>query len=545
MQDKLVIGMDFGTDSARGLLINPQTTEVLATAVCVYKRWSQGLYCIPEKEQYRQHPLDYMEAIDDIFTNLFVGLEPTTIKKVVAIGTNTTGSTPVAVDSNARPLALSTSFADNPNAMFVLWKDHTAKKEAMEINSLAKIWPIDYTLYSGGIYSSEWFWSKMLHVNREDENVRKHTFTWVEQSDWIPSYLAGISKASKIKRNRCAAGHKAMWNESYGGLPSAEFLCALDPTFYHFVNRFYTKTYTSDEVCGNISSYFVEKYGFDPSTIVTIGAIDAHHGAVGAGSHPYSFVKVIGTSTCDMLVIPKEDNPPIVPGICGQVDGSIDPGMIGFEAGQSAFGDIYNWYKNFLLKPIYSILEDSLTIEQQHKLEADFFDYMTKEAQQIKVAESTLVFTDFFNGRRTPDADFNLLASATGFNLATNAGQVFKALVEATAFGSKAIIDRFISCGIPIKSVIATGGIPNKSPYVVQVLADVLGCDIDVVDSNQTCALGSAIFAAVAAGVYATIADAKQVLSARILKTYTPNIDNKNIYDQLYHTYNQLTLTLT
>lgn len=543
MQDKLVIGMDFGTDSARGLLINPKTNDVLATVVCEYQRWAQGLYCIPEKEQYRQHPLDYMEAIDYIFTNLFVGLEPNSIKKVIAIGTNTTGSTPVAVDINANPLALNKSFEDNPNAMFVLWKDHTAKKEATEINNLATKWPIDYTLYSGGIYSSEWFWSKILHISRKDKEVLEHTFTWVEQSDWIPSYLVGTTKASKIKRNRCAAGHKAMWNENHGGLPSAEFLCALDPIFYHYINRFYTDTHTSDQVCGNISGAFVEKYGFDPATIVTIGAIDAHHGAVGAGSHPYSLVKVIGTSTCDMLVIPKEDNPPVVPGICGQVDGSIDPGMIGFEAGQSAFGDIYNWYKKFLLKPIYSILDDSLSLEQKHKLETNFFDYLTKEAQKLKVADSVLVFTDFFNGRRTPDADFNMLATATGLNLATNAGQVFKALVEATAFGSKAIIDRFLLCGIPIKSVIATGGIPNKSPYVVQVLSDILGCDIDVVDSNQICALGSAIFAAVAAGVYDNIADAKYVLSARIIKTYKPNIDNKDIYDQLYNKYKILTLT--
>src|SRR5690606_32273891 len=284
-------------------------------------------------------------------------------------------------------------------------------------------------------------------------------------------YLTGTQKPADIKRNRCAAGHKAMWNENHGGLPSSEFLCSLDPSFYHLVNRFYTTTYTSDEVFGKISHYFVEKYGFHPETIITVGAIDAHHGAVGSGSAPYALVKVIGTSTCDMLVVPQGDNPPLVEGICGQVDGSIDPGMIGFEAGQSAFGDIYNWFRKFLLKPVHGILGERLTMEQKQLLEEKVFGYLTKEASELTVTEEDIVFTEYYNGRRTPDADFTKEAAAYGFTLATQAGHVFTALVESTAFGSRAIIDRFREFNIPIKTVIATGGIPNKSPYVVQVLA--------------------------------------------------------------------------
>ena len=533
--------MDFGTDSARGILVNPYTGEILSKSISYFKRWAQGLYCDPSKDQYRQHPLDYMEAIDEVFAGLFQSIDPDLIKDVVAIGTNTTGSPPVAIDEHCQPLALLDGFKDNPNAMFILWKDHSAIQEADEINALAKRWPIDYTLYSGGIYSSEWFWSKILYTNRRDAQIKERAFTWVEQSDWIPTYLTGTQKPADIKRNRCAAGHKAMWNENHGGLPSSEFLCSLDPSFYHLVNRFYTTTYTSDEVFGKISPYFVEKYGFHPETIITVGAIDAHHGAVGSGSAPYALVKVIGTSTCDMLVVPQGDNPPLVEGICGQVDGSIDPGMIGFEAGQSAFGDIYNWFRKFLLKPVYSILGERLTMEQKQLLEEEVFGYLTKEASALPVTEEDLVFTDYYNGRRTPDADFTKEAAAYGFTLATHAGHVFKALVESTAFGSKAIIDRFREFNIPIKTVIATGGIPNKSPYVVQVLADVLGCAIQVVDSDQTCALGSAIFAAVVGGAYRNIEDAKTVMAAQVARTYEPDRTKQRIYDILYKRYRALT----
>ncbi len=533
--------MDFGTDSVRGILVNPYNGEILSTAVSYFKRWQQGLYCKPTEDQYRQHPLDYMEAIDEIFTGLFQNTDSTLIKQVIAIGTNTTGSTPVAVDEHCRPLALLNEFKDNPNAMFILWKDHTAIQEADEINALAKKWSVDYTRSSGGIYSSEWFWSKILHTNRKDPGVQQKAFTWLEQSDWIPTYLTGTDKPVAIKRNRCAAGHKAMWNVDHGGLPSSEFLCSLDPSFYHLVNRFYTTTHTSDEVFGTVSSYFVDKYGFSPDTVVTVGAIDAHHGAVGSGSAPYTLVKVIGTSTCDMLVVPQEDNPPLVEGICGQVDGSIDPGMIGFEAGQSAFGDIYNWFKKMMLQPVYAILNDQLTVGQKEQLDDGFFNYITKEASALPVTARDLVFTDYHNGRRTPDADFTKDAAAYGFTLATHAAHIFKALVESTAFGSRAIVDRFKAFNITIKAVIATGGIPNKSDYVVQVLSDVLGCDIQVVNSDQTCALGSAILASLAGGIYDDIGEAKQVMAAKVVKTYQPNVTNQKVYEALYERYKLLT----
>ncbi len=541
MNRQLVVGMDFGTDSARGIVVDVHSGEVLTAAVSPYIRWSKGFYCDPSCEIYRQHPLDYIEAIDNIFSSLHRELPQGTFNDIIAIGTNTTGSTPVAVDRTGSPLSLLKGFENNPNAMFVLWKDHSATNEAIEINNLSKSWPIDYTAYSGGIYSSEWFWSKVLHICRIDSDVLTNTYTWVEQSDWIPNYLIGNSDAKVIQRNRCAAGHKAMWNEDHGGLPSKSFLSTLDPLLDNFANQFYIDTFTSDQKCGNISKDFVEKYGFSPSTVICVGGIDAHHGAIGAGSKPYTLIKVLGTSTCDMLVVPSVDNPPLVAGICGQVDGSIDPGMIGFEAGQSAFGDVYNWYKKFILKPVYSILGNRISDNQKEILESEFFDFITAEAEKIKVDLNNIVFTDYFNGRRTPDADFTKVAAGFGLNLSTDAGQVFRGLVEATAFGSRCIIERFDAYQIPINSIIATGGIATKSSFVVQVLSDVLGKEIDVVDSDQICALGSAIFASVAGGIYSDVHLAKQRLAARIIKTYKPNYSNHNIYNQLFEKYKILT----
>lgn len=541
MRDKYVIGLDFGTDSARGILLNTHTGEVVAKSVGYFKRWSQGLYCDPLRDQYRQHPLDYIEAIDEIFDALLQDRGKDFIHNIVAIGTNSTGSTPVAVDEQCRPLALLEEFHDNPNAMFILWKDHTAVAEADEINALAKKWPVDYTKYSGGIYSSEWFWSKIMHINRKDIKVREKAFTWLEQSDWIPTYLTGINKPAAIKRNRCAAGHKAMWNEEHGGLPSSEFLCSLDPSFYHLVNRFYKDTYTSDEVFGTISPYFVKKYGFHPGTVISVGGIDAHHGAVGSGIQSNTLVKVMGTSTCDMLVLPQEANPPMVDGICGQVDGSILPEMVGYEAGQSAFGDIYKWFKKLLISPLLAVLDGEVSKVQQDKLNDQLLDFLTLEAAKLPLTDDDLIFTDYHNGRRTPDADFTLKATAYGINLATGPAHIFKALVEGTAFGSKAILERFKEHDISIQGVLATGGIAVKSAYVVQVLADILAMEIEVVDNDQTGALGSAVFAAVGAGLFNNVRDAQKQLGAKTRTTFTPRPTHVETYQRLYKKYRVLT----
>lgn len=538
--NNLVIGMDFGTDSVRAILIDPLKHGVRATSVAYYTRWKAGLYCDPQRDMYRQHPLDYVEAIDRVLEDLLREIPADVRKQIGAIGTTTTGSTPVAVDRKGAPLALTPAFRDNPNAMFILWKDHTAGEEAKAINHLAQEWPINFTKYSGGAYSSEWFWSKILHVHRTDPEIAHAAHSWVEQSDWIPMYLSGLTDVGSVKRNRCAAGHKALWHEAFGGFPPADFFQQLDPTLTKVVQHLRPETYTSDHAFGRVGASIRDRFGFAENMLITVGGIDAHHGAVGAGIQSNMLVKVVGTSTCDLLVAPSDSKVMTIDGICGQVNGSILPGMVGYEAGQSAFGDIFNWFKQFLFVPFADIARSFLTADQLDLFSQSFFEYVTQKASMLPVTETDLVFTDYFNGRRTPDVDHTLRANASGFDLSTTAVHQFKALVTAAAFGSKAIKDRFEARGIAINTIRATGGIPSKSPYVAQVLADVLEADIHVLEDSQTCALGAAIFAATVAGVYPNVQRAQLAMAAKIERTYFPNAKNFEAYRKLYLRYQEI-----
>ena len=540
MQAPLVIGLDFGTDSVRGLLIEPQAGKVISRATAQYSRWQKGLYCQSAKSQYRQHPLDYIEGIDAVFVELLKDLSPQAIQAIAAIGTSTTGSTPIALDESLQPLCFKPGFEENPNAMFVLWKDHTATCEAEQINSLAKSWPVDYTLYSGELYSSEWYWSKILHIHKSDAAVCSKAYTWVEQSDWVAMHLAGVGHIDQIKRNRCAAGHKAMWHAAHGGFPSADFLSALHPSLGPLRHRLPKHTYTSDHVMGFISDYYVHKFGFSNSLVISVGGLDAHHDAIGAGINSKSLVKVIGTSTCDMLVMDASKQVPLIKGICGQVDGSIIPGMVGFEAGQSAFGDIYQWFAKLLVDSVMHLDLPGIAANQQHLLEARVLESLSQRASGLTLSKDDLVFTDYHNGRRTPDADFRVQDAAYGFTLASGAAEIFKALVEATAFGSKVILERFLSAGVCVENIIATGGIAMKSSYIMQVLADVLAKDIQVVSSQSTSALGAAIVASRVSGAYESIQQAQEVLAAKVVKTYHPIAKNVKNYDYLYGQYRKL-----
>ncbi len=343
-----VIGIDFGTDSVRTVIVDSRNGKEVSSAVATYPRWKEGKDCDPARNQFRQHPLDYLEGLEQSVRLALRDAPARTAERVLGLSVDTTGSTPVAVDKIGTPLALLDAFRENPNAMFVLWKDHTAVKEAEEINSLARSWGgIDFTRFEGGIYSSEWFWAKLLHVLREDPSIRNDAYSWVEHCDWIPAVLTGRTDPRTMKRSRCAAGHKAMWHDSFGGLPSEEFLIRLDPLLQGLRSRLFDTTYTSDISAGTMSAEWTERLGLPAEVQVGVGAFDAHMGAVGGEITPYVLTKIMGTSTCDMLVAPKADfgkNP--VRGICGQVDGSIIPGMIGLEAGQSAFGDVYAWFRD-------------------------------------------------------------------------------------------------------------------------------------------------------------------------------------------------------
>lgn len=547
MNHNYVIGLDYGSDSARAIVVDAQTGETLATAVKYYPRWQKGLYCNPAINQYRQHPLDYMEALEVSVKEALAKCPAGTAEKVVGLAFDTTGSTPAFTDATGTPLALLPEFAENPNAMFVLWKDHTAIKEASDINKACKEWDIDYSAYEGGIYSSEWFWAKALHVLREDEAVREKAYSIVEYCEWLPALITGVTKSDDIVRSRCACGHKAMWHEKWGGLPSEEFLTSIDPLLAGFRARLFDQTETADRPVGHLTQEWAERLGLTTNVIVAGGAFDCHMGAVGAGVTPHTFVRVIGTSTCDVMVASYEeigDN--LIKGICGQVDGSVIPGMVGLEAGQSGFGDIYAWFKRVLEFPLRHIIGESALIDDETKARLieeavdRIIPALTVEAEKIPIGESTIIATDWMNGRRTPDANQLLKGTVTGLTLASSAPGIFRALVEATAFGSKAIVDRFRNEGVRIDSVIGIGGIALKSPFVMQTLSDVLNMPIKVCRTDQACALGAAMFAATAAGIYANVEDAQQAMSSGFANEYHPNAANAAAYKEIYEQYLKL-----
>ena len=543
-----VIGVDFGTDSVRAVLVDATDGTEVASALAHYRRWANGKYCVPAANQFRQHPLDYVEGLETSIKETLARAPEGSAARVYAISVDTTGSTPVAVDKSGMPLALYPDFSHNPNAMFILWKDHTAVQEAEEINELAHSWGgVDFTRFEGGVYSSEWFWAKILHVLRVDENVRNAAFSWVEHCDWIPALLTGQTDPLVLKRSRCAAGHKAMWHESFGGLPSEEFLSRLDPFLKGLRGRLYTDTFTSDEAAGNLSPDWAQRLGLDTSVSVGVGAFDAHMGAVGGEITPYTLTKIMGTSTCDMIVAPHaEVGDKLVGGICGQVDGSIIPGMIGMEAGQSAFGDVYAWFRDLLMWSVNRIVVKSQYLDPEgrekilQETSGAIIDELSRQAEQIPIDTSGILALDWMNGRRTPDANQLLKGAMTDLNLGSDAPRIFRALVEGTAFGAKKIIDRFRSEGIRIDGVIALGGVPKRSPFIMQVVTDVLNMPIRVPRSEQTCALGAAMFAATVAGTYRSVGEAMKAMGSGTEREYLPDPVRAAQYEALYTRYSRL-----
>ena len=541
---KYVIGLDYGSDSARAVVVCTETGQTLATSVKYYPRWQAGKYCNPAINQYRQHPLDYIEVLEGTVKEALSKCPAGKAEQVVGIAFDTTGSTPVFTDEQGTPLALLPEFAENPNAMFVLWKDHTAVQEAAEINQLCKKWEIDYSAYEGGIYSSEWFWAKALHVLRADEAVRAKAYSIVEHCEWMPALLTGVQSAKEIVRSRCACGHKTMWHPKWNGLPSEEFLTTLDPLLAGFRDRLFSETETADKPVGKLTPEWAERLGLSTDVVVAGGAYDCHMGAVGAAVTPHTFVRIIGTSTCDVMVADyQEIGDRLIKGICGQVDGSVIPGMIGLEAGQSAYGDVYAWFKRLLEFPLKQILSKSTLLDEATKAKLidevsdQIIPALTAEAEQIPIEESGVLATDWINGRRTPDANQLLKGTITGLTLGTTAPRIFRALVEATAFGGKAIVDRFRAEGVAIDNVIGIGGIALKSPFVMQVLSDVLNMPVKVCNTDQACALGAAMFAATAAGVYSRVEEAIAAMNSGFAKTYEPNPEHAATYQAIYEQY--------
>ena len=547
-EDKYVIGVDFGTDSVRSVIVNAGNGKEVSSYIAYYKRWMQGKYCNPSRNQFRQHPLDHIEALEESIKGALEKTHNSVRDNVIGIGIDTTGSTPAPVDKEGTVLSIKEEFASNPNAMFILWKDHSAVEEAERINRVVKTWGgTDYTKYVGGVYSSEWFWAKILHTMRVDRRVREATFSWIEHADWVPAVLTGNINPLTLKRSRCAAGHKAMWNAEWGGLPPEEFLVKVDPLLAGLRGRLYEKTYTSDKKAGNLTMEWAQKLGIRERTTVTVGAYDAHMGAVGAEVRQGTLVKILGTSCCDVTVASKKSiEGKLVKGICGQVDGSVIPEMIGLEAGQSSFGDVYAWFKDILLWPVKNILTETKVASKDtikklmEEIEDGVISKLSSQASKLNPKDTGLIALDWLNGRRTPYADQKLKGAIIGLTLGTDAPKIFRALVEATAFGAKAIVERFSQEGIKISDVVGIGGISKKSPFVMQTVADVLDMSVKVAKSDQAVALGASMFGAVASGYYSSIEEAQKNMGSGFTKVYYPDKKNALVYKRLYHSYRKL-----
>lgn len=527
-----VLGIDFGSDSVRCLVVDAADGREVSTAVRYYPRWQRGDYSSAAENRYRHHPLDYIESLEGAICEALSFAGEDVASSVKGIALDATASTVAIVDKKGTPLALREEYAENPDAMFVLWKDHTAIDEADRIKALAKEWHTNYTKYCGDTYSCEWVWAKMLHCVKNSPELLSDAHSWVELCDWIVAMLGGDTTPETIARSRCVAGHKALWHNEWGGLPEKAFFDEVDPLLGRYHSHLYTSTHTVDYCAGRLSKEWASRLGLTEGIAIGAGGVDCHVGAVGAGVREGVLVKVIGTSTCDITVARAETlGDKIVRGICGQADDSVLPGYVGIEAGQSAFGDIYAWFRRIMEWPMRYIAE------ADKELFGKILPALTAEAEKLPLTEKDIVAVDWFNGRRSPDESARATGAIVGLTLGTSAPQLFKALVEASAFGSRAITERLIEEGVAIEEIYAVGGISKKSPYVMQTLCDVLGMPIKVVRSEQVCALGAAMFASVAAGIHTSVEEAQMAMASGFSDEYHPNLERKKIYDKLYERY--------
>ena len=537
MNQRCALGLDYGTNSCRSLLIDLTTGEELGSTVFPYPSGSAGILLDPKNPHLaRQNAQDYLDGLTAIITGAISqarathpGFDPTSI---IGIGVDTTGSTIIPVDASGTPLGLLPEFAGNPAAHVWLWRDHTSYAEAAEITALAaKIRP-QYLAKCGGTYSSEWFWSKILHLKRTAPEVFAAAYSFVEHCDYVPAILCGLTDPLTMPRSICAAGHKAMFHASWGGLPDKEFLARLDPALADLRDRLYSSAVSSDQPAGRLCAGWAEKLGLPPGIAVAVGAFDAHMGAVGAGIKEGTLVKILGTSTCDLMIHPNHHPLPDIPGLCGIVDGSVLPGNYGLEAGQSAVGDIFLWFVNNLVPDTYGSTIDAK------------FEAMEAALTPLRPGQTGLLALDWNNGNRTILTDTRLTGLILGQTLHTRAHEIYRALIEATAFGALTIINRLEEYGIPVLEVVNTGGLAVRNAALMQIYADVIGRPMKISRSDQTCALGAAIFGAMAAGTvesgFDSVADAQRALCRLREIVYQPNPANHARYTRLYGLYRQL-----
>jgi L-ribulokinase len=521
------LGVDFGTNSVRALIVRCSDGAEYGSRVVDYPSGAQGVLLDPKDGLLaRQHPGDYLFGLEQSVRGALAeaGRKPDfDPAKVIGIGVDSTGSSPIPVDDKNLALASSAKWKDDLNAECWLWKDHTAWREAAKITELsAKLRP-QYIAKCGGIYSSEWFWAKLWHCLNVAPETFDAAFSWVELADWIPSVLAGVADPRLLKRGVCAAGHKALYSDEWGGLPDKEFLTALDPRLADLRDRLYERAYDASEPAGSLSSDWATKLGLPAGIPIAIGEFDVHYGAIGCGVREGTLVKVIGTSTCDCAVVSASKPVADIPGICGIVKGAILPDFFGIEAGQSAVGDIFKWW-------VEGVLGGDAALHAE----------LSAEAAKQRPGQAGLLALDWNNGNRTILVDQRLTGLLLGQDLYTTRADIYRALIEATAFGARAIIERLKEYGVRIDQVVCTGGIAEKNPLLMQIYADVTGCAMEVAGSSQTCALGSAIAAAVLAGAHPDFATAETAMTSLKPESYKPMAENRAVYDQLYALYREL-----
>jgi len=479
----------------------------------------------------RQHPGDYIEGLEATIVGALAEASKVdsgfSAEKVIGIGVDSTGSSPIPVDASNQALALKPEFEGNLAAECWLWKDHTSVEEAAKITELGRQHRPQYLAKCGNTYSSEWFWSKLWHCLNTSPEVFEATYSWVELCDWIPSVLAGVRDPKTVKRGICAAGHKAFYADDWGGLPDKEFLAMLDPKLADLRDRLYEKAYDASEKAGELCSDWATRLGLPEGIAIAIGEFDVHYGAIGAGVDEGTLVKVIGTSTCDCGVVKADKEVADIPGICGIVKGAILPGYYGIEAGQSAVGDIFAWFVNHVCKG-----------------NADTHVALTKEAEALKPGETGLLALDWNNGNRTILVDPLLTGLLVGQTLHTSQAEIYRALIEGTAFGARMILERIESYGVPVSRVVCAGGIAEKNPMLMQIYADITGREMLISGSSQTCALGSAVSAAVLAGSSLGGYDDFESAQANMTRlndvSYQPDPESQAVYDDLFALYKQV-----
>ncbi|MGL4595854.1 MAG: ribulokinase [Thermoguttaceae bacterium] len=536
IERQFAIGVDYGTNSVRAIIVDLENGNEIATAVHNYPSGEAGLLLDSKQPLLaRQNPRDYIEgfykAVSSV-VKMAQKLPPNERGKfdpscVAGIGIDTTGSTPIPVDRKGTPLGILPEFEHDLDAQSWIWKDHTSFAEAAEITEKAAKNKDHYLTKCGGIYSSEWYWAKILHCKRINPKVFKAAYSWVELADFIPAFITGNSDPDTLHRGICAAGHKAMLHKQWGGLPSETFLKSLDPDLVRLRSHYNSETKTSDQKAGELCEDVAIKTGLVRGTPVAIGAFDCHMGAIGAGIKPGILVKAIGTSTCDVMIHPLTEPLADIPGLCGIVPESVMPGMYGLEAGQSGVGDIFNWFVKQLVPKCYYE-------------KGDVHENLSKEAAKLLPGESGLLCLDWNNGNRTILVDQLLTGLTIGTTLHTTAPEMYRALIEATAFGALTIINRFEEYGVKVKEVINCGGIAEKSPLTMQIYADICNRPMKVSRSAQTCALGAAMCGAVAGGAFKNIQEAQKKMTGIKETIYKPNKKAVAIYAKLYRLYKEL-----